>query len=122
MLWPGEQAEKVVLDAIGVLIFVDVNVLKTLLPAFADGGRIFQKFCGAKKKIVEIERVTLRKQLFVRFEDVGHFAAVGAESFGADLCGRLAVIFGMADFAEDIARGQSLVGDIQARHRQLDGG
>ena len=37
----GEEAKKIVLDAVGVLIFVHVNVLEALLPALADIGRIF---------------------------------------------------------------------------------
>jgi len=94
---PGEKAEQIVLDAVGILIFVDVNVLEALLPAFADGGPILQEFCGAEKEIVEIERITLRQKSFVGVEDVGDFATIGAEGFGANVRGGLTVIFGVAD-------------------------
>ena len=110
------------MDAVRVLIFVDVNVLEALLPTVADRGRFAQEFYGTEEEIVEIERATLREEFFVGFENIGDLRTVWTKGFGTDVRGGFSVIFGVADLAEDIPRRESLVTDVEARHREFDGG
>ncbi len=114
LLWAGEETKQIVLDAVGVLIFVDVDVSEALLPVVADLRRFLQEAGRAEQEIVEIEGVTLGEEFFVGFENVGDFAAVRPEGFAAHLRSGLAVILGVTDFAEDIARREGIVADVEA--------
>src|SRR5579859_3447779 len=102
LLGAREQAQKFVLDAVGVLVFVDVDVLKAGLPLFADWWGIAKEFHGAQQKIVEIEGIAFVQQQFVGGEDVGDFAGVFVDRGAAQIFGRLAVILGVADATQNI--------------------
>ena len=86
------------------------------------GADIAQEFCGAEKEIVEIEGFALREDFFVLREDVGGVAGVGSESVFAQHLGSSRVIFGEADLAEDVARLEIVVIDVERGDGQLDGG
>jgi len=117
----GEKAEQIVLDAVWCLDIRRVNVLEALLPAFADGGPILQEFCGAEKEIVESSAL-LASEVFRRRRRCRRLCDRRAEGFGANVRGGLAVIFGVADFAEDVARRERFVANVEAGHCELDGG
>jgi hypothetical protein len=117
-----EQAKQIVLDAVGVLIFVDVNVLKAVSPFFADLRRFAKQTRGAEQEIVEVERFALREDFFVLCENVGGMAHVGRVGFGTQHFRSLGVIFGEADLAEDGAGLQLFVFEIEATHGKFDGG
>ena len=76
LLGVGEEAHQVVLDAIGVLIFVDVEILEAGLPLFADQWIVAEHQRGAEEEIVEVERVAGFELAFVFGVDVGDFAGV----------------------------------------------
>ena len=122
LLGVGEEAHQVVLDAIGVLIFVNVEILEAGLPFFADERIVAEHERGAEEEVVEVERVAGFELAFVFGEDVGDFAAVGADGFGAEFFGSGGVIFGVADGAEDVARSESFGVDGELGDGELDGG
>ena len=78
----GEEAHQFVLDAVGVLIFVDVEILEAVLPFFADGWSVAEHLGGAEQEIVEVEGVALCELAFVFGVDVGDAAFVLADGFG----------------------------------------
>src|SRR5207237_297573 len=114
LLRAGEQAQKIVLDAVSVLIFVNVNVLKAALPLFANGSGIAKEFRGAQEQVVEVERFALRQDFFVLCVNVGGVASVGSERFAAQGLRRFSVVFGEADLAEDRARLQFVIFEIES--------
>src|SRR6266849_1840769 len=122
LLWTGEEAQEIVLHAVGVLIFIDVDVLEAGLPLFADGGGFAQQLHATQQEIVKIESVAFVEQLFVGGVDVGDLASIFVDRAGAKIFGRLAVVLGIADAAENVARRERVVVDLQVGHGQLDGG
>src|SRR6266849_1118608 len=122
LLWTGEEAQEIVLYAVGVLVFVHVDVFEAGLPFFADGNGIAEQFYGAQQQIVEIESVAFFEDLFVGGEDVGDFAGIFVDRSAAKSFWSLAVVLGVADAAENDAGCERVVVDLQVGHGQLDGG
>ena len=104
-LGAGQQAQQIVLHAVGVLIFVDVQIAEALLPGGARVVEAAQHFDGAQQQIVEIERAGLAQCLFVRFVDARVLAGAVVEGLGQRFFGRDGVIFGEADASRSDARG-----------------
>ncbi len=119
LFWAGKQPKKLVLHPVRVLVFVDVNVLESRLPLFANCWGIPQQLHGAKEEIIEIESVALTQQLFVSGENIGHTAAIFVDGFASHLLRALSVIFRVADAAQNIARRQCVIIDFQIRHNKL---
>src|SRR5216684_11913 len=122
LLCTGEEAQEIVLYAVGVLVFVHVDVFEAGLPFFADGNGIAQQFYGAQQQIVEIESVAFLEDLFVGGEDVSDFAGIFVDRGAAKSFRSLAVVLRVADAAENDARRERVVVDLQVGHGQLDGG
>ncbi len=119
---PSQQPQQVVLHAVGVLILVDVDVLKTGLPLFAHCRHFSKQAHRAQQKIVKIERIALMQQLFVGRKNIRDAPAVLADGLAAQHLGSLRVIFCVADAAEDIPRRKAVVIDRQLAHGELHGG
>jgi len=117
-----EQAQQIVLHAVSVLIFVDMDILEAPLPFFANGGGIAQKLRGAEEKVVEINGLALRENFFVLRIDIGGVTRVGSKSFAAHDFGRFGVALGKADLAQDGAWLQFVVSKIQRSDGKFDGG
>ena len=64
-IFAGQQPQQVVLHAVGVLIFVHVNVAEALLPGGARVVETAQHLDGAQQQIVEIERAGLAQNVLV---------------------------------------------------------
>ncbi len=107
-----QQAQQIVLNAIGVLIFVDVNILEAALPFFTDRGGVTHELRGTKQEVIEIEGFALREDFVVLRVDVGGVAGVGSASILAQHLGSSRVILGEADLAKNIARLEIVVFDV----------
>src|SRR6266481_290320 len=62
------------------------------------------------------------KKFFVRRENVGGTPPILIERLGSELFRGLAVVFRIADAAQNDSRRQGIILDLQFIHRQLDGG
>ena len=120
LLRPGQQPQQLILHAISVLIFVHVNVLEACLPLLPRRRGFAQQTRRSQEQVVEVQGFAVVKELFVSHENIGDAPPVLVERFGAQLLGCLAMIFRMADPAENIPRRQTFVFDLQLGHGQLD--
>jgi hypothetical protein len=66
----GEQLQKAVLGAVGVLVLVDQDVVKRPPPALADGLEELDHVDAADQEVVEVHRVGLEHSLLVEPVDV----------------------------------------------------
>ncbi len=109
------------MDAVGVLVFIHVNVLKTLLPRFAHRGIFAEQADAPEEQVVEIKRVALAQELFVSRENAGDVARILGDGLRAKHFGSLRVVLGVTDAAKDVTRRKGIVVDAEAAHRKLYG-
>ena len=119
-----EQPQQIVLHAVGVLVFVDVNVAETRLP----GGARFRKFAqhlnGAQQQIVKIERAGLAENVFVlriHFRGGNSQRVVVLGGLRGDLRGSLRMILREADALEKAADFLARILDVQMFERKFHG-
>ena len=107
-----EEPHELILHAIGVLIFIDVEVLQACLPFFASGGRFTQQTRGPQEQIIEVQSLAVVQSFFISAENVSGLASILSKCFGADLLGSLTVILRVANAAQDITRSQFIGIDL----------
>jgi hypothetical protein len=66
-----------------------------------------------------IQSLAVMKQLFIRGKNISRAAPILVKRFGAHLLGALSMIFCIADAAQNIARRQAIVLDLQLGHDQF---
>ena len=101
-----QQPEQLVLRAISVLIFVHQNIAVPLAIVFLQFRHFFQNRHGFQKEVVEIERVrTLQALVVFLVEALHNLCRVRGIRCGIARR-RNAMVFGIADPADDLARRQ----------------
>ncbi len=93
-----------VLRQICVLVFIDQQVLASLLVTPQDLGMFPEQPYGFHQKIVEVERIVLAQHLLVALVDVGQLAVLDAHSLLPPLTGLNQVVLQAADAAEHVGR------------------
>ena len=82
-----------VLNEVGVLVFIDEDVLEFGLPFGSDVGIVLEEFELFDEEIVEIEGGSLGFLGFVAGEDFGDAFLIGVESGGGVIFGGVALVF-----------------------------
>ena len=93
------------LHAVGILIFVHVNIRKPPLPFFARRGVFPQKPHAAQQQIVKVHRVALCQQFLVTSKDIRDVPSICAHRLRPQLLRRLPMVLGMADATQYDLRG-----------------
>ena len=117
---PRQQPHKFILRTVGVLIFVDHDVLKTPVVVFADFGSGFQQTHGLKQEIVKIERVRLAQLFAVLLINLSHALGLRIGGLQVDLLGIEHMILGPGNMGQHGARGGLFIVDSQAAHHAFD--
>ena len=117
-----QHPHEFVLRAVGVLIFVDEQILEApvVVVAHVRGG--FQEPCGFQKKIIEVESVGLAQLLAVFLEQMRDLLGLGIGRLQVKLLGIEHVILRPGDAREYGARRELLVVKAEALHHRLDHG
>ena len=111
-----KQPQQVILHAVGVLIFVDVNVAETRLPGRARFRKFPQHLNGAQQEIVKIESAGLAENVFVlrvHFRGGNSQGIVVLGGLRGDLRGSLRMILREADALEKAANFLARILDVQ---------
>ena len=91
----GEEAHQLILDAVGILEFVDEEVVKTLLPAAQNLGMGLEELDGKEDEIAEIEGIGLLHPCLIELVDLGDLLAVKIAAI--EVGGEDAAVLGTVD-------------------------
>jgi hypothetical protein len=108
----GKRVGEEILRVVGVLIFVDENVLESLLKLGEHVGMIAQRQDRAKEQVVEIQRVVLLQEILIFLVHAGDDAGVKIPGgLGVGLS-RDQLILGVADGRMNGPGGEIRAGDF----------
>src|ERR1700680_2584567 len=100
----GEQAQQIVLHAVSILVFVDVQVAEALLPGAPCLIEAAQNLDGAEQQVIEIERAVFAQGFFVSLIGARSELAAFVIGIRERFFWRDGVIFRVADPRENFAR------------------
>jgi hypothetical protein len=118
----GQQLHQLVLRAVGVLIFVDEQVLVAAVVSLTDLGDGLEQAHGLQQQIVEVERVGLEKLFAIDLEDVRDLFFQGIGGSKKIFLRVNHVALGPTDAAEGDGWFELLVVVAEALERGLDDG
>ena len=107
----GEVTHQLILDAVGVLEFVDEEVMETLLPATEDLGVRLEEFDGEEDKIAEIEGIGLLHPRLIELVDLGDLLAVKIAA--VEVGGKDTAVLGTVDRRRRPPRLEGALADIE---------
>ena len=103
-MFGGEFTDPVVLNAVGVLILIDVQELPLRSVAISDGGCLLQKAQPLEEEVVEVERIEALQLGGIATGKASDKALVMGDRTVLHLLGGETVVLGAADGAKDKAR------------------
>ena len=116
----GEAADQQILRPVGVLVFVDEDVLELVRVELARFLAGFHQLDGLQQQIVEIERAGVVERLDVALVDLADLFVPVIRADRAHLPGRFHAVLGLADARQRRARGDQLVVDPELFQRLPD--
>ncbi len=117
----GEHVGEDELGVVGVLIFVDEDVLETILELFADGLVVAEEDGHLEEEVVEIEGFVLGEDLLVAGVDAGDvFFEKGGSCLGEGV-GGLEFVFGVGDGVENGGGLEVVGGEVDVLDGLFDG-
>src|SRR5919107_4418815 len=93
----GEDVDEAVLGVVGVLVFVDVDVLEAGLVAVADLGEELEEGYGLHYEVVEVHGVVLVEASLVELVDLGDVLRDVALRVAEEVVGGHEDVFGGTD-------------------------
>ena len=69
---PGQQCRQQVLDVVGILIFVNQNILKLVLIIFSDIRLLLKKLYGDIENVVKVQGIVVFQPLLIGFVGFGN--------------------------------------------------
>ena len=114
-----KQPHKLVLWAVGVLVFVHQNVLEAALIALANCRRLTQQAHRFEQQVIEVERVGPAQLLAIDFVDVGDALRLGIGRAAVHLQRVEHVVLCPGNARQHRAGLRLLVVEAEALHRRL---
>src|SRR5438552_3179064 len=109
----SELADELVLDAVGVLVFVHQDVAKPLVVPLANVRSLVKERDRLEQQVVKVERIRLAQFPLVEVIDRRQLLRLGVGGVAVEFLGADAAVFGVADLGERHARGRNQLGQPQ---------
>ncbi len=117
----GEELDQGILGIVGVLIFIDMHIRKTMTIAFQHVWMLQKEGEGANEQVVKIKRIGLFEAHFIGRIQIVHLLCL--QVFGGlikPFIGREQFVFCTADSGFDFSRGEGFVIDVKLFDQFLD--
>ena len=116
----SELADELVLDAVGVLVFVHQDVAKPLVVPLANVRGLVKERDRLEQQVVEVEGIRLAQFPFVEVEYGCQLRPLSVGGVAVEFLGADASVLGVADLGERHARGRNQLGQPQLLEARLD--